>query len=135
MVPVVAGSSPVRHLCMLPFTDRAHRCRTAAPCRSLRVLALVLAGIYAIAALGGLLADVGSTRDTVLWVGFLGGGAALILVGPFFAGISPYVSAAAVSIGAAAGGLPLFWTIVVPLAAAVVIAMGFALARRPAPPA
>ena len=98
-----------------------------------RILALVLAGIYAIAALGGLLADFDTTRDTVLWVGFLGGGAALILISPFFAGISPYVSAAAVSIGAAAGGLPLFWTIIVPLAAAVLIAMSFALAKRPAP--
>ena len=35
-----------------------------------RILALVLAGIYALAALGGLLADFDTTRDTVLWVGF-----------------------------------------------------------------
>ncbi len=98
-----------------------------------RILALVLAGIYAIAALGGLLAEFDTTRDTVLWVGFLGGGAALILISPFLAGISPYISAAAVSVGAAAGGLPLFWTIIVPLAAAVLIAMSFALAKRPSP--
>ncbi len=97
-----------------------------------RILALALAGIYAIAALGGLLADFDTTRDTVLWVGFLGGGAVLLLSGPFFAQISRWLSAALVSIGAAAGGLPLFWTIVVPLAAAVLIAMSFALARRPA---
>ncbi len=100
-----------------------------------RILALVLAGIYALAALGGLLADFDTTRDTVLWVGFLGGGAVLILLSSFFAGVSRWLSAALVSIGAAAGGLPLFWTIVVPLAAAVLIAMSFALARRPAPSA
>ena len=100
-----------------------------------RILALVLAGVYALAALGGLLADFDTTRDTVLWVGFLGGGAALILLSPFFAGISPWLSAASVSIGAAAGGLPLFWTIIVPLAAAVLIAMSFAVARRPSPSA
>jgi hypothetical protein len=40
-----------------------------------------------------------------------------------------------VSIGAAAGGFPLFWTLFVPLAAAVLIALAFALARRPAAPA
>jgi len=100
-----------------------------------RILALVLAGIYALAALGGLLADFDTTRDTVLWVGFLGVGAVLILLGPYFAGVSPWLSAGLVSIGAAAGGLPLFWTIAVPLAAAVLIAMSFAVARRPSPSA
>lgn len=100
-----------------------------------RILALVLTGIYAIAALVGLLAEFDSTRDTVLWVGFLGGGAAMILIGLYFAGVSGWLSAALVSIGAAAGGLPLFWTIVVPLASAVLIAMSFAIARRPAPSA
>jgi hypothetical protein len=38
-------------------------------------------------------------------------------------------------VGAAAGGFPLFWTLIVPLVAAVVIALAFALARRPAAPA
>jgi hypothetical protein len=100
-----------------------------------RILALVMAGIYVIAALIGLLAEFDSTRDTVLWVGFLSGGAVLILLGIYFAGVSPWLSAALVSIGAAAGGLPLFWSIVVPLAAAVLIAMSFAVARRPSPSA
>ncbi len=101
-----------------------------------RILALALAGIYALAALGGLLAEFDTTRDTVFWVGFLGGGAMVILIGLYFGAIvSPWLSAAMVSIGAAAGGLPLFWTIVVPLAAAVLIAMSFAVARRPAAPA
>jgi len=99
-----------------------------------RILALVLAGIYALAALGGLLAEFDSTRDTVLWVGFLGGGALLILIGTYFgAVVSPWLSAALVSIGAALGGVPLFWSILIPLAAAVLIAMSFAVARRPAP--
>ena len=99
-----------------------------------RILALVLAGIYALAALGGLLAEFDSTRDTVLWVGFLGG-AALLFVGQWTYRVSPPTSAAFVSIGAAAGGFPLFWTLIVPLLAAVVIALAFALARRPAAPA
>ena len=35
-----------------------------------------------------------------------------------------------VSVGAAAGGLPLFWTLVVPIAVAAVTACSSALARR-----
>jgi hypothetical protein len=96
-----------------------------------RILGLVLAGIYIIAALAGLLADF-SPQDTVLWVGFLGGGAVLILLGQYAVKLSAWLSAALVSIGAAAGGFPLFWSIVVPLAAAVLIALSFAVARQPA---
>ena len=59
-----------------------------------RILALVLAGIYAIAALGGLLAEFDTTRDTILWVGFLLGGAALLFVGPYNACLSSDSSAA-----------------------------------------
>jgi hypothetical protein len=97
-----------------------------------RILGLVLAGIYIIAALVGVLADF-STRETVLWVGFLGGGAGLILLGQYAEQISTWLSAVLVSIGAAAGGFALFWLIVVPLAAAALIALSFAIARRPAP--
>ena len=42
-------------------------------------------------------------------------------------------SALLVSIGAVLGGLPLFWTLLVPVAVAAVIACSIALARRPAP--
>jgi hypothetical protein len=41
-------------------------------------------------------------------------------------------SAALVSLGAILGGVPLFWTIVIPIAVAAVIACSFALARGPA---
>ena len=133
VVPVVAGSSPVRHL-SFAFTMALVSYGRAV--QVTRILALVLAGIYALAALGGLLAEFDSTRDTVLWVGFLGGGALLILIGTYFgAVVSPWLSAALVSIGAALGGVPLFWSILIPLAAAVLIAMSFAVARRPAPSA
>ena len=100
-----------------------------------RILALVLIAIYCIAGAIGMFADVGSTRDTILWVGFLLGGAALLVVGLWAYRTSPSTSAVFVSIGAAAGGFPLFWTLFVPLAAAVLIALAFALARRPAAPA
>jgi hypothetical protein len=100
-----------------------------------RILGLVLAGIYALAAIVGVLAEFDSTRDTVLWVTFLGGGALLILLGQRAGRISPWLSAALVSLGAALGGLPLFWTIFVPLAAAILIALSFAVARQHAAPA
>ena len=53
MVPVVAGSSPVRHLPSVTMGAVSY----GRALQVTRILALVLAGIYAIAALGGLLAD------------------------------------------------------------------------------
>lgn len=100
-----------------------------------RILALVLIAIYCTAGTIGMFADVGSTRDTILWVTFLLGGAALLVVGLWTYRFSPPTSAGFVSVGAAAGGFPLFWTLFVPLAAAVLIALAFSLARRPAAPA
>ena len=89
-----------------------------------RILALVLIAIYCIAGTIGVLAAFGSSRDTALWVGFLLGGAALIVFRLWFlSDVSRPTSAASISIGAAAGGLPLFWTLIVPLAAAVLIAL------------
>jgi hypothetical protein len=44
-------------------------------------------------------------------------------------------SALLVSLGAVLGGLPLFWTFLVPVAVAAVIACSIALARRAAPAA
>ncbi len=95
----------------------------------------MLIAIYCIAGTIGVFADFGSTGNTALWVGFLLGGAALLVVGLWAYRVSPSTSAVLISIGAAAGGLPLFWTLLVPLGAAVLIALAFALARRPAAPA
>jgi hypothetical protein len=100
-----------------------------------RILALLLIATYCTAGTIGMFADVGSTRDTILWIGFLLGGAALLVVGLWTYRFSPPTSAGFVSVGAAAGGFPLFWTLFVPLAAAVLIALAFSLARRPAAPA
>ena len=99
-----------------------------------RILALVLIAIYCLAGTIGWFSDFDSTRDTLLWVWFLYGGAALLGIGLWVYETSPSISAVLVSLGAAAGGLPLFWTILVPLASAVLIALAFALARRPAAP-
>jgi predicted membrane-bound mannosyltransferase len=95
-----------------------------------KITGLLLAGIYVLAALIGLIADFESTQDTVVWVAVLGGGAVLILVGQYFFRSSPWVSALLVSVGAAVGALVLFWSILIPLAAAAVIALSVALARQ-----
>lgn len=97
-----------------------------------RFLVVALSVLYLVAAVGGLaLLNFESTRDGVLWVGFLVSGAVLLLLGHL--GLRPGTrSAVMVSLGAVLGGLPLFWTIVVPIAVAAVIACSIALARRPA---
>jgi uncharacterized membrane protein len=101
---------------------------------STRFLVIALALLYALAAVGGLaLVEFENTRDIVLWTVLLAVGAALLLAGRFL--VRPgALSATVISIGAVVGGLPLFWTLLVPIAVAAVIASSIALARRrPAP--
>ena len=99
-----------------------------------RFLVLALSVLYAVAALGSLLIDFDSTREVVFWVSLLLVGAALMLVGQLLVPTGA-LSAVLVSVGAALGGLPLVWTLVVPVAVAAVVACSIALARRPAPAA
>ena len=97
-----------------------------------RFLVLALSVLYAVAALGALLIDFDSTRDVVFWISLLLVGAGLMLVGQLVAPPG-WRSAVLVSLGAALGGLPLFWTLVVPVAVAAVVACSIALVRRTAP--
>jgi len=100
-----------------------------------RTLVLSLSALYVVAAVAGsLFIDFDTTRDGVLWFAFLCGGAAL-MIGGQLAAASGWPSATLVSIGAAVGGLPLFWTIIVPVAVAAVVACSIALARRRSAPA
>ena len=95
-----------------------------------RFLVLVLSALYGLAAFIGLFVfDFVATRNVILWLLFLLGGACLMLVGEL---VTPpgWGRALLVSIGTAAGGLPLFWTLVVPVAVAAVVASSIALARR-----
>lgn len=98
-----------------------------------RFLVLALSVLYLVGAGGGLIVfDFDTTRDIVLWIGLLVAGAALMVLGQM--GLPRGTrSAIMVSIGALIGGLPLFWTLVVPIAVAAVITCSIALARRPAP--
>lgn len=96
-----------------------------------RILGLLLAGLYAVAAIVALLADWSAGRTT-LWVALLGGGAVLVLLGQNLSGRWPVLSAAVVSVGAAVGSFPLIGLIFPPIAATALIVMTFAVARRPA---
>ncbi len=97
-----------------------------------RFLVLALSTLYVLAAIGGLaFLDFDTTRNRVLWFAFLAGGAALMLVGQLVAPVGR-LWALLVSGGAAIGGLPLFWTLIVPIAVAAVIACSIAVARRQA---
>jgi hypothetical protein len=100
-----------------------------------RFLVTALGLLYALAAVGGLaVVDFEQTRDIVLWTTFLAVGAVLLLAGQLLVRPGP-LSAALVSLGALVGGIPLFWTLLVPIAVATVIACSIALARRGAAPA
>ena len=94
-----------------------------------KITALGLAATYAIAGIAGMLAD-WEAGETVLWVLFLVGGAILIVLGQRLFHSSATLAGILVSVGAAAGAFPLFWLIIVPLAAAVVIAFSVAIARQ-----
>ncbi|MDH4340348.1 MAG: hypothetical protein OEW52_06355 [Thermoleophilia bacterium] len=97
-----------------------------------RFLVLALSILYALAAVAGFaLLDFDATRGTVLWAALLTGGAALMFVGQV-ATPAGWFSAVLVSLGAALGALPLFWTLIVPIAVAAVIACSIALARNQA---
>ncbi len=101
-----------------------------------RRLVLSLSALYAVAAVAGVMFLNFNTAVAIgFWVGLLCGGAALMIVGQRAAGSSARLSAVLVSLGALAGGIALFWSIVVPVAVAVVIAMNIALARRASAPA
>ena len=100
-----------------------------------KFLVIALSVLYVLAAIAGVVVlDFDTTRDLALWLAFLLVGATLLLVGQLALPPSGR-SAVLVSLGAVLGGLPLFWTLVVPIAVAAVIACSIALARRVAPAA
>lgn len=96
------------------------------------VLALVLGIGYAAGGIIGWIADVadGDSSDLAFWLVFLLGGAALILAGLFLTRRWTLASVSLVSVGAIAGALALFWSIVVPILALVLIGLAFTARRR-----
>ena len=98
-----------------------------------RFLVLALSMLYVLAAFGGFaFANFGTARDVVLWLAFLLGGGGIMVRGQIF--LPPGARSGLLFwIGAGMGGLPLFWTLVVPIAVAAVITCSVTLARRAAP--
>jgi hypothetical protein len=74
--------------------------------------------------------DDAPASDQILWVVFLVAGGVLILAGLRVFPRSPWGGAALIGLGALLGGLVLFWTIVVLVAALVLIAWSIVAARR-----
>ena len=99
--------------------------------RIARGLAFALIALYVAAGIGLLISD----SDEPSLAVFLFGGAGLLIVGRLAAGSSSWLSAVLVSIGALAGGFALVFTIIVPVAAAALIAMSFSIARSKSSPA
>ena len=100
-----------------------------------RFLVIALSLLYALAAVAGpFLIDFDSTRDVVLWIGLLLVGAALLLAAS--CSLRPVRARRCWSrSGPCSEGLPLFWTLLVPVAVAAVVACSIAVARRDAAPA
>jgi hypothetical protein len=94
-------------------------------------LALLLGIGFAAAGIVGWIADVtDGGSDLAFWLVLLLGGAALILAGLFLTRRWSWISVLLVSVGAAAGALALFWSILVPILALVLIGLAVTAARR-----
>jgi hypothetical protein len=99
------------------------------------VLSALLALTYlAGAVLGGLLFDWdddGGDNDRLFWILFLIAGSVLLLAGLFLADRSRWLAAVLISVGAVVGAIVIFWSIVIPLAAIVLIVLAVLWARSP----
>jgi hypothetical protein len=93
-------------------------------------LALVLAACYALAGIIGWIANAAEGGDLAFWLGLLLGGAVLILAGLFLAPRWSVTSVVLLGIGGLAGALALWWSVVAPILAIVLIGLAVAAARR-----
>jgi hypothetical protein len=74
--------------------------------------------------------DDAPASDQVIWGVLLVGGGILVLIGVRLIERSPRWGAILVSVGAVAGALVLFWTLVVPLAAGALAVLSVVYGRR-----
>ena len=101
--------------------------------KALVVLGFFTAVAYALVGIIGGLSlshwDEASAGDQILWVALLVGGAILIIAGLRISRRSPWGGAALISIGALAGALPIFWTVVALLVAVTLVVLSILYAR------
>jgi hypothetical protein len=103
--------------------------RLAAASRALA--ALLGVGYIAAGVVGAALGATGGDRgDLAVWLLLLAGGGALVLVGSFALEQRSGLAVTVTAIGAAAGALALFWTVIVPVLAAALVALIVVDARR-----
>ena len=97
-----------------------------------KVLAVVLGvGYIAAGVLGAAFeATDGDRSDLAFWLVFLVGGGALVLIGSFVLGSRPVLSAVLTSVGALAGAVAVFWSVIVPVLALALVVLSIARARR-----
>jgi hypothetical protein len=93
-----------------------------------RGLVAALVTIYISAAIIGIFWDAVDNKE--LWVVLLGGSAVLIVAGTVLRNAPPWICVGLVSVGAIVGGIALLPTIVVPIAAALLVGLTFSLSRR-----
>ena len=96
------------------------------------LLGAVLGLGYIVSGIVGWIANVADDGDLAFWLLFLVGGGALVLLGVFRMR-SPALSIALTAIGAVAGALALFWSVVVPILAAALIVLVIMRSRRASP--
>jgi hypothetical protein len=99
-----------------------------------QVLAAVLGVGYIAAGVAGAAFDVtgGDGSDLAFWLVFLVGGGALVLIGSFVLGSRPVLSAVLTSVGALAGAVAVFWSVIVPVLALALVVLSIARVRRAA---
>ena len=99
-----------------------------------RVLAAVLGVGYIAGGVVGAAFDVtgGDGSDLAFWLVFLVGGGAIVLIGTFALGSRPVPSAALTTIGALAGAVAVFWSVIVPVLAVALALLSIVRSRRAA---
>ena len=108
--------------------------RTSSLGTAVFVLGAILALAYlAGAVLGAVLVDWdddGGDTDRAFWMIFLLGGCVLLVAGLVLAARSRWLAAVLIVLGAVAGAIATFWTIVVPLAVIALVVLTIMWARR-----
>jgi hypothetical protein len=96
------------------------------------VVGVVLAVGYIAAGVIGWIADVtdGDGSDLAFWLLLLMGGGLLILLGLFKFTSPPLLAIALVAVGAIAGSLAVFWSVIAPILALVLIVLMIVRLRR-----
>lgn len=96
------------------------------------LVGVLLAAVYITAGFIGWIVDVGDNSDLAFWLVFMIGGGVLLLAGLFVVSRWSTLSIVLAALGAIAGAVALFWTIVVPLGALGFIVLAIVARRQPA---